>query len=176
MMEAMDTILPISDPRLRLVSQPVVVVDDAVRTLVQRLFAILDRTGESAIAAIQIGVALQVVALDMEDGGGQRHRLGLINPRLLACSSQTSTHLELCSSIPGQPLIATRSRQVTVGYLDLEGVPCELQVEGALAVCIQHEMEHLAGHSLLDGLSPFKRARVLAQLAKLRRNAGRSQV
>ncbi|RLM02755.1 peptide deformylase [Gibbsiella quercinecans] len=162
-------VLWIDDKRMAGVSRPVEAIDDRVKAVVDEMFAVIDATKDSGLAAIQLGIPLRIVAIDIVDDAGQRQRLALINPQIVSVSAEKTAHLELCSSIPGHPLPAERARQVTVAFTDLAGEPQQIEASGAFAVCLQHEIDHLDGHLLVDGLSELKRNRIKTHLAKLRR-------
>ncbi|KAA8998928.1 peptide deformylase [Affinibrenneria salicis] len=162
-------VLWIDDARMKQVSRDVDTLDESVKALVARMFAVIDDMQDTGLAAIQLGVALRIVAIDMADEHGARQRLALINPHITWSSPQTTSHLELCSSIPGHPMPAQRAQRIKVTFLDMAGEQRELDAGGAFAVCLQHEIEHLDGRSLLDSLSELKRNRLKTQLAKQRR-------
>ncbi|OSM94222.1 peptide deformylase [Lonsdalea populi] len=159
----------IDDPRMKKVSQHVDVIDASVNALVERMFAVIESMNDSGLAAIQLGIPQRIVVIDMDDEYGVRQRLALINPEVVERSEETTLHLELCSSIPQHPLPAERAKRVRMTYTDLDGVRQSLEAGGALAVCLQHEIDHLDGLSLIDNLSDLKRNRISTQLAKLRR-------
>lgn len=162
-------ILWIDDPRLKTISQPVDVVNDDTRAIVEKMFTVLDATKESALAAIQLGIPQQIIVTDITDGNGHRQRLTLINPQITARSAEQSTHLELCSSIPGHPMPASRARQIHVTFLDEQGHRQQIEAEGTFAICLQHEFDHLSGKFFTAGVSSLKRQRICKQLAKLQR-------
>ncbi|WP_193323353.1 peptide deformylase [Erwinia endophytica] len=164
-----DNVLWLDDHRIKAVSRVVDVVDGETKLLVERMFAIIEATNDSGLAAIQLGVAQRIIVIDMDDDDKKHHRLALINPRIVAQSVEKMTHLELCSSIPGHPLPAERAQWVRVAFIDLDGNPQEIEAKGRFSVCLQHEMDHLDGRLLTDTLSDLKRSRIRAQLAKQRR-------
>ncbi|MCG8707497.1 peptide deformylase [Brenneria sp. 4F2] len=164
-------VLWIDDRRMQQVSQPVDTIDDNVKALVERMFTVIDEMKDSGLAAIQLGIPQRVVVIDMFDERGKRQRLALINPQITEYSREKTSHLELCSSIPEHPMPAERSKRVTVTFRDLDDNTRQIDAGGEFAVCLQHEIDHLDGLSLLDSLSALKRSRLKAQLAKLRRKA-----
>lgn len=168
-------VLWIDDPRMQQVSRPVDVIDDSVKAVVERMFAVIDEMKDSGLAAIQLGIPQRIIVIDMADEHGKRQRLTLINPQITEYSEEKTSHLELCSSIPQHPMPAERSKRVKVTFLDLAGQPQEIDAGGEFAVCLQHEIEHLDGLSLLDSLSDLKRSRLKVQLAKLRRKTASRQ-
>ncbi|MBJ7222860.1 MULTISPECIES: peptide deformylase [unclassified Brenneria] len=167
-MDATD-VLWIDDRRMNQVSRDVETIDDNVKAVVARMFAVIDAMKDSGLAAIQLGIPQRIVAIDMADEQGKRQRLALINPQITQYSEEKTAHLELCSSIPDHPMPAERAKRVTVSFFDLDGAKQEIEAGGELAVCLQHEIDHLDGRSLIDNLSGLKRGRLMTQLAKLRR-------
>ena len=159
----------IDDPRMKKVSLRVEKIDASVNALVERMFGVIESMNDSGLAAIQLGIPQRIVVIDMDDEHGVRQRLALINPEVVERSEEKTSHLELCSSIPQHPLPAERAQRVRVAYTDLDGVRQAIEAGGALAVCLQHEIDHLDGLSLIDELSDLKRNRIRTQLAKLRR-------
>ncbi|MDX5628937.1 MULTISPECIES: peptide deformylase [unclassified Brenneria] len=168
-------VLWIDDPRMQQVSRPVDTIDDHVKAVVEQMFAVIDEMKDSGLAAIQLGIPLRIVVIDMADEQGKRQRLTLINPQITEYSEEKTAHLELCSSIPEHPMPAERSKRVKVTFLDLDGKTQEIDAGGEFAVCLQHEIDHLDGVSLLDNLSDLKRSRLKVQLAKLRRKTASRQ-
>lgn len=162
-------VLWIDDRRMQQVSHPVDTIDDNVKAVVEQMFAVIDEMNDSGLAAIQLGIPQRIVTIDMADEHGKRQRLALINPQITQYSEEKTSHLELCSSIPGHPMPAERSKRVKVTFRDLDDNTREIDAGGEFAVCLQHEIDHLDGLSLLDNLSDLKRGRLKAQLAKLRR-------
>ncbi len=169
-----DNVLWLDDQRIKAISQAVAVVDDETKLLVARMFATIDTINDSGLAAIQLGVSLRVIVMNMEDDDAIHHRLALINPRIVERSEEKTTHLELCSSIPGHPLPAERAQRVRVAFIDLDGKPREIEAAGVFSVCLQHEIDHLDGRLLTDTLSDFKRGRIKTQLSTLRRKYKRN--
>ncbi|QTF07109.1 peptide deformylase [Brenneria izadpanahii] len=168
-------VLWIDDQRMKQVSHSVDAIDDSVKAVVEQMFAVIDEMKDSGLAAIQLGIPLRIVVIDMPDEHGKRQRLALINPQITEFSPEKTSHLELCSSIPGHPMPAERSKRVKVAFLDLEGCTQEIDAGGEFAVCLQHEIDHLDGLSLIDNLSDLKRNRLKAQLAKQRRKTASRQ-
>ncbi|WP_213992158.1 peptide deformylase [Sodalis sp. dw_96] len=164
-----DNVLWLDDPRIKAISQAIAGVDDKTKLLVARMFATIDAIDDSGLAAIQLGVPQRIVVINMDDDDKKHHRLALINPRIVKQSEEKTTHLELCSSIPGHPLPAERAQRVRVAFTDLDGKPQEIEATGVFSVCLQHEIDHLDGRLLTDTLSDFKRGRIKIQLSKLRR-------
>lgn len=169
-------IVEIPDPRLRLVSRPVAAVDDSVRQLVADMFDTMYHARGIGLAAIQIGVDQRVLVIDLQegedaDGKPVRTPHAYINPDILEVSEELSSYNEGCLSIPEQYADVARPARCRVRWLDEQGESHEQWLEGLLATCMQHEIDHLNGVLFIDHLSRLKRDMVLKKLAKLRKAA-----
>jgi peptide deformylase len=163
---AVRDILKLPDKRLRLVSEPVKKVDGALKTLVADMFATMYDAPGIGLAAIQVGVPRRVVTLDLAKKDDPQDPRVFINPEILATSEETATYEEGCLSIPEFYENVTRPAQVRVKYLDLDGKPQELEANGLLATCLQHEIDHLNGVLFIDHISKLKRDRVIKKFTK----------
>ena len=166
-------IVEVPDPRLRLVSQPVAAVTDATRQLVADMIETMYAAHGIGLAAIQVGVAERVLVIDLqeqegEDGKPVRDPHAYINPEVLEISDELSTYNEGCLSIPEQYAQVSRPARCRVRWLDETGVAHDEELDGLLATCMQHEIDHLNGVLFVDHLSRLKRDMVLKKLAKLR--------
>lgn len=160
------TILEFPDPRLRTVAKPVERVDDDLRRLIDDMFETMYAAPGIGLAATQVDVHQRLLVLDVSE---EKNRpMVFINPEIVAREG-TEVCQEGCLSVPGIYADVKRAAQVTVRALDRDGRPFELTADGLLAVCIQHEMDHLAGKLFVDYLSPLKREMVRKKLAKQRR-------
>jgi peptide deformylase len=165
-------ILPIitaPDPRLKVKSQPVPVVDAAVRRLLDDMLETMYAAPGVGLSAVQVGVAKRLIVVDAARGDDKPRPLRLINPVLVWQSSERVSVEEGCLSLPEQYDNLVRPARVRVQYLDAEGVNQEQEVDGLLARCIQHEMDHLEGLLFVDHLSAVKRSMILRKLIKTRR-------
>ncbi|MFK8252422.1 peptide deformylase [Ancylobacter terrae] len=165
-------ILP--DTRLRLVSDPVTRVTPAVRALVEDMFETMYDAPGIGLAAIQIGVPERVVTVDATRGDDEKHPIALINPEVIATSDDISIYQEGCLSIPDYYEDVERPARVTVRYLDLDGAPREIEADGLLATCLQHEIDHLNGILFIDHISRLKRERVVKKFTKAARDKERA--
>jgi len=156
-------ILRFPDPRLRNVAKPVEAVDQGVRTLVDDMFETMYAAPGIGLAATQVDVAQRIVVIDVSDDRSQP--LCLINPEILERVGEEEMD-EGCLSVPGVFEPVTRAERVRVRALDRQGEPFELDVDGLLAVCIQHEIDHLDGKLFVDYLSNLKRQRIRKKLEK----------
>lgn len=167
-------ILETPDPRLRLVSTPVETFDDDLRKLVADMFETMYDAPGIGLAAIQVGVPKRVLVIDLqepaEEGGEPvRNPRVFINPELFDPSTQTTLYNEGCLSVPDQYADVERPTTVHARWRDEHGAPHEAEMDGLLATCLQHEMDHLEGVLFIDHLSRLKREMVLKKLEKARR-------
>jgi peptide deformylase len=161
------TILEYPDPRLRTRAVPVAVVDDSIRTLIDDMLQTMYAAPGVGLAATQVNVHKRVLVADITRE--QDQPLAFVNPEIIEREGKTEAE-EGCLSVPGIfDKLNTRSERVVVRALDREGKPFELEADGLLAVCIQHEMDHLEGRLFVDYLSELKRTRIRKRLEKERR-------
>ncbi|MGD8235367.1 MAG: peptide deformylase [Chromatiales bacterium] len=161
-------ILHFPDPRLRNVARPVEEVDDEIRQLVDDMFETMYDAPGIGLAAIQINVAKRVIVVDVSEDKSEP--LCLINPEILEKEGE-ETMDEGCLSVPEIYEPVTRAEKIRVRALDREGKSYEMDVDGLLAVCIQHEIDHLDGKLFVDYLSNLKRQRIRKKLEKQSRQA-----
>ena len=161
-------ILHFPDPRLRLKAKPVAQVDDQVRQMVKDMFETMYDAPGIGLAATQVNIQLEVIVIDVSEN--KDHPLCLINPKIIT-EDGTEEMQEGCLSVPGFYENVTRAENVTIQALNEEGETFELAADGLLAVCIQHEMDHLQGKLFVDYLSPLKRQRIKKKLEKLDKSA-----
>ncbi len=160
------TILTLPDPRLRLVSKPVGKVDAAIRRLVEDMFETMYGAPGIGLAAVQVGVPKRVVTMDLAKKDEPKSPKVYINPEILWASEERSTYEEGCLSIPEYYEEVERPAQVKVRYTDLDGNAQEVEANGLLATCLQHEVDHLNGVLFIDHISKLKRSRVIKKFAK----------
>jgi len=159
-------ILRYPDPRLHTVAQPVAEVDDRIRTLVNDMAETMYSAPGIGLAATQVDVHLRVIVIDVSETRDQL--TVLINPELLMAEGVQECE-EGCLSVPGVYEIVRRAQKVKVRALGLDGKPYEFDAEGLLALCIQHEMDHLEGKVFVEYLSRLKQTRIRAKLQKQQR-------
>ncbi len=141
---------------------------DLVRDLIPRMFATMYKAPGIGLAAPQIGHGLRLVVVDLlPDDKPQPY--GLINPEVVAISEDLATREEGCLSLPNQFADVTRPAKVKIRYLDISGARQEIEAEGLLAACLQHEIDHLDGILFVDHLSILKRNMIMRRLAKEQR-------
>jgi peptide deformylase len=163
---AVRDILILPDKRLRLVSKPVAKIDAATRQLVEDMFETMYEAPGIGLAAIQIGEPRRVVTMDLAKKDEPKEPQVFINPELLSQSGDENVHEEGCLSIPEYYEEVKRPAEVRVRYLDLDGKQHEIDAEGLLATCIQHEIDHLNGVLFIDHISKLKRDRVIKKFTK----------
>ena len=168
MSETIDTlpILIVPEPLLKAKARPVTAADaDRVRGLVPRLFATMYRAPGIGLAAPQVGVGLRLAVVDVMPDD-KPSPITLINPEVIAQSEELATREEGCLSLPGQYADVARPARVTVRYTDQSGAKRQIEADGLLAACMQHEIDHLDGILFVDHLSALKRNMILRRLAK----------
>ncbi|MBR0680038.1 peptide deformylase [Roseomonas eburnea] len=159
-------ILLVPDPRLRAKAKPVAEADaDRVRALAPRMLAAMYAAPGIGLAAPQVGELLRLVVIDLQKDE-QQDPIVLVNPEIVAASKELATREEGCLSLPGQYAEVTRPAVVKVRYRDLTGARHEIEGEGLMAACLQHEIDHLDGVLFVDYLSALKRNMLLRKLAK----------
>jgi len=152
------------DPRLRTVAQPVQTVNLRIRHLVHDMFETMYANRGVGLAATQVDIHERVIVMDVSEY--RNEPLVLINPELRMRSAEMAMGEEGCLSVPGALESVTRHVHVKVQALDSDGKFFELTAQGRLAVCIQHELDHLAGQMFVDKLSPLRRSRILEKLSR----------
>ncbi|MDR3067204.1 MULTISPECIES: peptide deformylase [Comamonas] len=168
-------ILPIlcyPDPRLHKVAKPVAQVDERIQTLVKDMLETMYDAQGIGLAATQIDVHERVIVIDVSEE--RNEPMALINPEILWASEETQLGEEGCLSVPGIYDGVERSIAVKVKALDEHGNSREIDAEGMLAICIQHEMDHLLGKVFVEYLSPLKRNRIKTKLVKAQKQAQRA--
>ena len=160
------SILRYPDPRLHKRASKVEAVTDDIRKLINDMAATMYAAPGIGLAATQINVHLRIIVMDVSESHDQLQVF--INPELLGASGDADIE-EGCLSVPGVYEKVRRAERVTVRALDAEGKPFTLEADGVLAVCIQHEMDHLEGKVFVERLSRLKQSRILARLKKQER-------
>lgn len=156
-------ILIYPDDRLRKIAKPVGAVDDRIHTLVDNMFETMYEAPGVGLAATQVNVHERIVVIDVSED--KDDPLTLINPEIISTSGKTEGE-EGCLSLPGIYENITRAEEIKFTALDREGEQYEMEVDGLLAVCVQHEVDHLDGKMFVDYLSAMKRRRIKKKLLK----------
>ena len=160
-------ILEFPDSRLRTIAKPVAVVDDEVRQLIDDMFETMYEAPGIGLAATQVNVHKRIVVMDLSEDRSEP--MVFIYPEFEALTDETDQYQEGCLSVPGFYENVDRPQRVKINALDRDGKPFEMIAEGLLAVCIQHECDHLNGKLFVDYLSNLKRDRIKKKLEKLHR-------
>lgn len=168
---ALLSILQYPDPKLHTLARPVKAVDARIQGLIADMVETMYDAHGIGLAATQVDVHERLVVIDVSEE--RNAPLVLINPEILWASEERVLNEEGCLSVPGIYDGVERSAQVRVQALDGEGQSRTLEAEGLLAVCIQHEMDHLLGKVFVEYLSPLKRNRIKSKMLKTRRALGR---
>ncbi len=164
-------ILCYPDPRLHTVAQPVPVVDDALRAFIADMFETMYEAHGIGLAATQVNFHQRLIVIDVSEERNQPQVL--INPELVWQSDDRVKGEEGCLSVPGIYDGVERARAIRVKALDAQGQSREIEAEGLLAVCIQHEMDHLLGKVFVEYLSPLKQGRIKTKMLKAQREQQR---
>ncbi|MEX1196452.1 MAG: peptide deformylase [Pseudohongiellaceae bacterium] len=162
-------ILEFPDSRLRTVARPVETVDDEMRQLIDDMFETMYDAPGIGLAATQVNVHKRLIVIDVSDERDEP--LVFINPEIEVLDEALSEYDEGCLSVPGFYETVSRPQAVHVKALGRDGEPFEMRAEGLLAVCIQHERDHLDGKLFVDYLSTLKRQRIRSKLEKAHRQA-----
>lgn len=167
-------IIEVPDPRLRTISEPVGTVDDSLRTLIDDMFETMYAAPGIGLAAIQVGVPKRVLVIDLqeeedEDGKPIRNPRVFINPEIYDPSAEQSVYQEGCLSVPDVFADVERPAAIRARWLDRDGAQHDEPIDGMLATCLQHEMDHLEGIVFVDHLSRLKREMLLKKLDKNRK-------
>lgn len=168
---AIRPILVLPDARLRAVADPIDAVDDDIKALAKDMLETMYDAPGIGLAAPQIGVMKRIVVMDLAKEGEKPEPMVLINPEITKFSDVVQTTEEGCLSIPELYYDVERPDAVTVKYTDLDGNEVIKEAEGKLAVCIQHELDHLDGVLYIDYLSRLKRDRVIKKFDKAAKRA-----
>ncbi|WP_250460605.1 peptide deformylase [Microbulbifer litoralis] len=160
-------ILEFPDPRLREVAKPVDKMTDELTRLVDDMFETMYDAPGVGLAATQVNVHKRIVVIDVSED--QSEPLAFINPEIEILDEEIHQYDEGCLSVPGFYETVERPRKVRVKALDKHGEPFAIEAEGLLAVCIQHEVDHLNGKLFVDYISPLKRNRIRSKLEKSQR-------
>lgn len=158
------TILEFPDPRLRKVAEPVEQVDDTIRQILDDMIETMYDAEGIGLAATQVNVHQRMLVMDISEE--RNSPMVFINPEISVLDPEPHGHEEGCLSVPGFYELVTRPRKVKISALDRDGNPFEMEAEGILAVCIQHEVDHLDGKLFVDYISILKRQRIKSKLEK----------
>ncbi len=159
------TILTYPDPRLRTIAKPVTTFDEKLHTLIDDMFETMYAAKGIGLAATQIDEHIQLIVMDLSEEGDKPQVF--INPKITPLVEEQFTYEEGCLSVPDYYDKIDRPKRVKIESLDKDGNPIEIETEGMLAVCIQHEMDHLNGKLFVDYLSKLKQDRARDKVRKV---------
>jgi peptide deformylase len=162
-------ILTAPDPRLQALSTDVETVDSEIRKLVDDMAESMYAADGIGLAAVQIGVPKRVIVIDLDQKEGKKNPRAFINPKILWASEEMAVFEEGCLSVPEIWDDVERPARIKAEYLDIDGRKVELEADGMLATCLQHEMDHLNGVLFIDHLSRLKRSMAIKKLTKAKK-------
>jgi peptide deformylase len=165
-------VLPIivaPDRRLKVKCAPVETVDESIVRLMDDMLETMYLAPGIGLAAPQIGVTKRIIVVDTAGKDEEPNPYRMVNPELLGVSEETWLHEEGCLSLPEHYADVERPARISVRYLDEAGKKCEMEADGLLATCIQHEMDHLDGLLFVDHISALKRNMILRKLSKTKK-------
>ena len=169
-------ILTAPDPRLKKKSLPVETVDDEVRRLMDDMLETMHAAPGIGLAAPQVGALQRVIVLDIDREDVKTGPLFMANPEIIEASDEDATYEEGCLSVPEHYSDVARPARVRVRYVDRAGAAQEIDCEGLLATCVQHEIDHLDGILFIDHISSLKRNMILRKLLKARKEKERDDL
>ena len=170
---AVRTVLTYPNPRLKVTARSVPVVDDDIRGLIADLFDTMYSQGGIGLASTQIGDDRRVVVMDCRDAEAEHAPWALVNPEIVEREGEV-VWSEGCLSLPGVTAEVDRAARIVVSYLDAAGDPQHLEADGLLAVCVQHELDHLEGTLYVDRLGALERESVLIEYVAKQQESGDS--
>jgi peptide deformylase len=165
-------ILNIPDALLRKISEPVVVFDKALRVLAEDMLETMYDAPGIGLAAIQIGVPVRLLVIDLSKQDEPKVPMIFVNPEILSVSDELAIYEEGCLSIPEYYEDVERPSSLHLKYQDINGAAHQIEADGLLATCLQHELDHLNGKLFIDYLSKLKRDRVMKKFGKIAKRQG----
>lgn len=163
--------MTLPDPVLKQVAKPVDRVDDGVREQMERMLATMYAAKGIGLAANQVNLLNRVIVVDVDQDAENPSHLFMANPEILDFSDDRSVYNEGCLSLPEQYAEVERPARIRVKYLDYDNAWQEMEADGLLATCIQHEIDHLNGHVFIDHVSALKRNMIIRRLKKMKKDA-----
>ena len=170
---ALKEILKEPNEVLRQKSLPVENVDEKIRELIDDMLETMYAAPGIGLAAIQVGVPKRVIVMDVSKKEGEKLPMHFVNPEIISKSKNNSIYEEGCLSLPGQFAEIERPAKCKIKFLDYNGNPQEIEAEGMLATCIQHEIDHLEGILFIDHLSKLKKTMIIKKLSKQKKEIER---
>lgn len=162
------SILTVPDAKLRHKASSVECVDNAIRSLMDDMLETMYASQGCGLAATQVGIDKRIIVMDLSHHYPERPPYQMVNPEILWKSDAMSLFNEGCLSVPEQTAEILRPSEITIRYLDSQGISHEEKVDGFFATCVQHEIDHLNGKLFIDYLSPLKKDIMIRRVKKLR--------
>ena len=166
-------ILTLPDPILRKTSEPVEKIDKKIKNLMDDMLETMYAAPGIGLAAVQIGILKRIIVIDLSKEGEKKKPIFIVNPEIISKSSDLVSYEEGCLSIPNQFAEVERPNTCKIKFLDYEGNKKELEAEGLLATCIQHEIDHLNGILFIDYLSKLKKEMIIKKVKKQKKEIDR---
>ena len=166
-------ILTLPDPILRKTSEPVEKIDKKIKNLMDDMLETMYAAPGIGLAAVQIGILKRIIVIDLSKEGEKKKPIFIVNPEIISQSSDLVSYEEGCLSIPNQFAEVERPNTCKIKFLDYEGNKKELEAEGLLATCIQHEIDHLNGILFIDYLSKLKKEMIIKKVKKQKKEIDR---
>ena len=166
-------ILTIPDPILRKISEPVKKIDKETKKLMDDMLETMYEAPGIGLAAVQIGILKRVIVIDLSKKDEKKNPIFIVNPEIISKSKEMASYEEGCLSIPNQFAEVKRPNSCKLHFLDYEGNKCEINANGLLATCIQHEIDHLNGILFIDHLSKLKKDLILKKTKKTKKEIDR---
>ena len=166
-------ILTLPDPILRKTSEPVEKINKTIKNLMDDMLETMYAAPGIGLAAVQIGILKRIIVIDLSKEGEKKKPIFIVNPEIISKSSDLVSYEEGCLSIPNQFAEVERPNTCKIKFLDYEGNKKELEAEGLLATCIQHEIDHLNGILFIDYLSKLKKEMIIKKVKKQKKEIDR---
>ena len=166
-------IITVPDETLKKISEPIEKVGINETKLVNELFETMYKTNGSGLAAVQVGILKRILVIDVSNKDKKNEPIAFINPVIKKVSEETSIYEEGCLSIPDTFIEIERPKICEIEFIDIKGKIQNLECDGLLSTCIQHEINHLDGKLIIDHLSKLKRDLIIKKISKLRKNPDR---
>ena len=166
-------ILTLPDPILRKTSEPVEKIDKKIKNVMDDMLETMYAAPGIGLAAVQIGILKRIIVIDLSKEGEKKKPIFIVNPEIISKSSDLVSYEEGCLSIPNQFAEVERPNTCKIKFLDYEGNKKELEAEGLLATCIQHEIDHLNGILFIDYLSKLKKEMIIKKVKKQKKEIDR---
>ena len=167
-------VLHFPDKRLRKIAKPVKKVDNEIKNIIEQMFFTMYEEKGIGLAATQVNIHKRIIVIDVSENKDKK--IFLINPEIISLSDDIDTMEEGCLSVPGFYETVSRPKTVKVSSLNYDGKQIEIEANGLLSTCIQHEIDHLNGKLFVDHISSLKRSRIEKKIIKLKKEIGRAHV